>query len=1025
MSKQYIPLHVHSDFSVSDSILSIDEYVNWAKENLISSIALTDHGSLSGAMYFDQQCLLNGIKPIIGIEAYCMFQNEFKTEWKRDHLIIIAKNKQGYKDLLKLLGKSMRESYYYKPVIFYEDLFKYVGNLIVLTACTAGRVQKLIIAGEESRAKDFVNLMKNEFKDDFYLEVMENDIKEQRLYNEWVFKNHSKFKIEYIWTTDSHYLKPTHNTSHDILKLNLQKLSFLDTGYKDRIYTSRHLYLKTREEVIEETKTKGYNIDLVKECLDNTFVIDSKCEKYELKSKEVFMPRFSDNSYKVLCDKVKKALIEKKLEKKAYVERVKHELNVIKLKKMEDYFLIVADICDFARENNVFCGIGRGSGGGSLVVYLLGITKIDPIKYNLLFERMLNVQRVDPPDIDLDFDSRGRYKIEEYLKQKYGFNSVSHIISFSKFGVKGALRDTFRVYHKMKYKEDLEKCTKNIDVEEEDFDKALKASESIGGEFVKKFFNQHRDEIEKARVLVGKNRHYTLHAGGVVISKGDLENYIPIMRIDDNIAAGFQEGADNRLITDAGLMKFDILGLNACSIIHDVLEMLKGKITLNDIIADDNNKEVIKQFQEGNTFGVFQFEGNKITEFIKRVHPENFEDLVAINALYRPAVITAGGLDIYIKNAIRFDKDTKDPFERVLKETYGVPVYQEQIMQIFHELGGLTLEEADEARHILKLLFKGKEDYTDFNKLMEHFKEGCRKNTDYSDEKIEEKMEIVKQFSQYSFNRSHSCAYAMMGYAMQYLKILYPHEFFSALLSNTDNSDSVQDRIQVNMLRNYIIEIQNRTKIRIVRPDINESDASKFKIEGDNLLFPLGKIKGVGDKGIIELIEKRPYDTFADFIKKVEKRKCNKRVISALIKSGAMKFADAIEGYKKIYKEDVTSVSPINSFETTNILFGDEFKFLFPNYHMRLKNISGKKIEGIPIYAFIYKLRPVVSKSGRKRNFISLYDGSEILDNCIVDSFEGLEEGKVISCKLRTKPSYAGTYDNLLYGLDEPKMVEV
>lgn len=1360
--KQYVLLHCHSHYSIGDSLLSIEEYVNWAKENGIKSAALTDHGNLCGAFEFNQECIKSEIKPLIGIESYCLFKNEFKTDIKRNHIIILAKNKNGYHSILKLLGNSMRESFYYRPIFFYEDIFK-LEDVIISTACMAGRAQSFIISGKEKEAEEFLLLMKNKFKDDFYLECIENNIEEQRVANNWFVKNHKRLGIKCIWTTDSHYAKKEHLAAHDIIKLNFSKSSFLDSDYKTKIYSSRNLYLKTREQIISECKDI-YNYS-IEEFLDNTEEINSKVEIYNLKSKEVYMPRFSEDSFKILCDKSLESLKEKVLNKKTYIERLKHELSVIRHKKMEDYFLIVADICEFAKNNDIHCGVGRGSGGGSLVVYLLGITKIDPLKYELLFERFLNLQRHDAPDIDLDFDSRGRQKIEDYLKGKYGLNSVSHIISFGRFGVKGALRDTFRAYFKTEYKDELSKYTDFLDNEDEDFDTAINKIVSLAGQSSRIFFDKHKKLVDIARMIVGKIRHYSLHAGGVVISNGNLENYIPLMRIDNNIVAGFQEGADNRFITDSGLMKFDILGLNACSIISDTIKNIGDNNIIQKIIDDDNNKDVLKQFQIGNSFGVFQFEGRKITEFTKRVHPTKFGDLVAINALYRPAVITAGGLEGFLKNRERFDDNTTDPFSSILKETYGIPVFQEQIMGVFNKLGGLSLEESDEARHILKLLFKGKEDYTDFNKLMEKFRNGCKINTNYNDKQIDDIMEIVKQFSAYSFNKcisgdtnilvsvetnnkgktqkklkiselyeqrdeikeiwiydsklkkarlakiknvyktgiketywiiahgdrgkrrvirttlehrfntengwkelknlkvgdkilikagniinraqknamfgktpwnykqtykfskyeqqipnglnhqlksasakvrkihghtghkhsenakqlnreatlkrysegrfphtdttihnkvfefvsslsdykfeknyafdmysldiaepnlkiaiecnggyfhadkriykdrtklnkmqrknirrdnakrsflknrgwalielwevdinknfeycknlifselndykqnpwifeeitwiekygseetydveiddkehnyiankfvvhnSHACCYAMVGYIMMYFKVFYPIEFFSSLLTNTGNIDSIQDRAKINMLRHYIIQIHKTTDIEVVEPDVNESDPIKFKVFNGNLLFPLCKIKGIGDGAAEEVFLKRPFKSFEDFIDRVEKKKANKRVVKALIMSGSMKFDDLIDLYKKKYKEDIL-YSASSLFESTNMLFGDIFKKKYNDYFISLKEIENKKVKNTIVYGFVYKFRKTITKKGRRISFVSLYDGTVVLDSCIVSNEVELEEGSIIRCKISSYTSYSGKYDNNIYSLD-------
>jgi DNA-directed DNA polymerase III PolC len=758
----YLPLHIHTDFSNGDALLGVDEYVAWAKSNNYPSIAVTDHGNLCASLYFNQVASKAGIKSVIGLEAYCAFKKEFESEVKeekreRDHCLLVAKNYQGYLDLCWLLGQAMRNTFYYKPIILYEELFKYNKNLIVSTACMGGRVPKLVLENKQEEAIEFINQMKSTFGNDFYIEVMEIQMPEQSAFNRWVINNYKRLGVKVIWTTDTHYLKPEHAEAHDVLKLINTKGSFKDEGWQKKVYKSRNLWLKKREDIVEEAKSLGWDENLVNEFLDNTLEIDSKIEKVKLtRAPEVIMPKFADNSYEILEKRAYDALKAKGWDiRPDYVARVKSELEVIKFKKMEDYFLIVADIVKFAEDNDVLCGAGRGSGAASLVVYLLGITKIDPIKYGLYFERFLNEKRLDPPDIDLDFDSKGRWKIEEYLKNKYGHHAVSHVISFGTFGIKNAIRDTFRVYFGMEKKDITDVLSKCLENDDDDFDKALEKMIALEGENAKKFIEDHKKQFDIARVLVGKCRHYSMHAGGVIIAPDYLEKYIPIMKIGDAISTGYPEGGDTRLMTDAGLMKFDILGLNACTIINDALRQLKDKITLVNIIDDDNNLLVLKQFELGNTFSIFQFEGKNITKFIKRVKPTKFSDLVAVNALYRPAVIQAGGLEMYLKNKQTFnDKEAdKDPFLRILKETYGIIAYQENTMQVFRELGGFTLAEADETRHVFKLLFKGKTDYTDFNHVMSKFKKGCHETTNYDDKKIEEIMELMKQFSKYCFNK--------------------------------------------------------------------------------------------------------------------------------------------------------------------------------------------------------------------------------------------------------------------------------
>ncbi|MDD5649370.1 MAG: DNA polymerase III subunit alpha [Candidatus Nanoarchaeia archaeon] len=1045
----YIPIHIHTDFSIGDALLGVDEYVKWAKDNNYPSIAITDHGNLCASLYFNQVANKAGIKSIIGIEAYCAFKKEFESQDKeekkeRDHFVILAKNYQGYLDLCWLLGQAMRNTFYYKPIILYEELVKYNKNLIVSSACMGGRIPKLVLENKEEEAIEFIDYLKNSFGDDFYLEVMEVQMPDQTAFNQWVINNYKRLGIKVIWTTDTHYFKPEHAEAHDVMKLINSKGSFNDPEYKKRVYSSRNLWLKKREDIVEEATSLGYDINIVNEFLDNTLEIDSKIEKVKLtRAPEVIMPRFGDNAYEILEKRTFEALKEKGWDTiPEYVERVKTELEVIKFKKMEDYFLIVADIVNFSETNGVLVGCGRGSAAGSLVVHLLGITKINPIKYGLYFERFLNVKRLDPPDIDLDFDSKVKYKIEEYLKGKYGLNSVSHVISFGTFGIKNAIRDTFRVYFDSDEKVNIDRLSKCLENDEDNFDSALGKMVALEGDWAAKFIESHKKQYDIARILVGKNRHYSMHASGIIIAPDHLEKYIPIMRVKDQIATGYPEGGDVRLMTDAGLMKFDILGLNACTIINDTLKNLNGKITMDQVIENDNDTKALEQFTIGNTFSIFQFEGKNITKFVKRAKPTKFSDLVAINALYRPAVIQAGGLEMYLKNKKDYDyeKAKNDPYESVLSDSYGMVLYQESSMRVFQELGGFTLAEADESRHVFKLLFKGRTDYTEFNHMMDKFREGCHKNTKYDDKRIEEIMDTMKNFSKYSFNRSHSCAYAMVAYIMMYLRTYHPLEYFSSLLSNTENTESMQDGKKINLFQHYVTEIQRHFNVKICKPDINESGSDCFRIKEDgSLVYALGHIKDVGSKAAVNIEQNQPYISFKDFLGKVTRRVVNKRVIKALVYSEAIKFEDTAELFKKEIGEEIDTTNFLQrQFEYTSLVLSKDLREATDKEYS-LKGVEKAALQGktlskrnaIPIIVFISKFRRLAGNSKKTKqpyimNFAAIYDGTTKIDDCILNDVEGLEiaEGDLVSGKLHFEEAKNKKYSDHVFYLSDIKKIK-
>lgn len=513
----------------------------------------------------------------------------------------------------------------------------------------------------------------------------------------------------------------------------------------------------------------------------------------------------------------------------------------------------------------------HNSAAGSLVVHLLGITKIDPIKYGLYFERFLNIKRLDPPDIDLDFDSKVKYKIEEYLKNRFGLNSVSHVISFGTFGIKNAIRDTFRVYYDTDEKDSVDRLSKCLENDDDDFDAALEKMIALEGSWAKNFIESHKKQYDIARILVGKNRHYSMHASGIVIAPDHLERYIPIMRIKDNIATGYPEGGDVRLMTDAGLMKFDILGLNACTIINDTLKNLNGLVNLDQIVANDSNPKVLEQFTAAKMFSIFQFEGRNITKFAKRAKPKCFADLVAINALYRPAVIQAGGLEMYVKNKEIFDENEadKDPLLKILKETYGIICYQEQTMRVFQELGGFSLAEADESRHIFKLLFKGKTDFTEFNHMMDKFRKGCHERTKYDDKKIDDIMELMKQFSKYCFNKCisgdsiisvfrkvilkrdgvpNACRHVICNVKISEL-FKNQHKYSGIALYDDENKVSkkvpIKEVIKTGQKETYVIYVKSGSKKRILRATL---DHKFFTLDGWKQLRELT----IGDEVLVK-----------------------------------------------------------------------------------------------------------------------------------------------------------------------------
>src|SRR4030042_266636 len=767
MEQKFTHLHVHSHYSLLDGLPKIGELLDYAKNSGMDSIALTDHGVLYGAVEFYQKAKEKGIKPIIGVEAYLAYekmeQKRPNIDDKRYHLTLLAKNAEGYKNLVKLVTKAQLEGFYYKPRVDMDLLRKHGKGLICLSGCLQGRIPRLILAKKMKEAEQLALEFQESFgKDNFYLELQHHpNIKEKETVNKGLISLSKKLKIPVVATQDSHYLKPEDAEAQDILML-------INTGANPN--DPERLTLKSDDFSLKSPAEMANAFKLIPEAIENTQKIANSCN-FEFKLGETKLPQFplpdnktADEYLKELCCQG----LEKKYKKssKEITDRLEYELSIIKQTGFASYFLIVQDFVRWAKENRIVVGPGRGSAPGSLVSYLLNITTIDPIKYNLLFERFLNPERVSLPDIDLDFTDRRRDEVIEYVSQKYGRDKVAQIITFGTMAARAVIRDVGRA---MGYPYSLcDQIAKMIP-----FSFTLEETLKKVSEFRQAYETdeQARKLIDAAKKLEGVARHASTHACGVVISKEPLENIVPLQHPTQNeeiIVTQYEMGSVEKL----GLLKMDFLGLKNLTIIEDCLAriyIIRGmKIDIDNL--PPNDKKTYNLLRDGDTTGVFQLESSGMKRYLKELKPTEFEDIVAMIALYRP-----GPMDLipeYIKGKHKKKKiEYLHPnLKPILESTYGICIFQEQLMQVVQKLAGFSLAEADILRKAV-----GKKIKSLLIAQKEKMIKGMEKNG-IRPEIAQRIWEWILPFARYGFNKSHSTAYAAIAYQTAYLKAHYPVE---------------------------------------------------------------------------------------------------------------------------------------------------------------------------------------------------------------------------------------------------------
>jgi len=872
---KFTHLHVHTHYSLLDGLSKIDELLDYVEELGMDSVAITDHGVLYGAIEFYKAAKKRGIKPIIGVEAYLaldgMEQKRPNIDNKRYHIILLIKNEIGYKNLVKLITKSHLEGYYYKPRIDEKLLAKHSEGLIGLSACIQGKIPRLILADKYEEAREAALKYQKIFgKGNFYLEIQHHpNIKEQAFVNKGLTDISKELDIPLVATNDSHYLRPEDADAQDILIL-------INTGAD--INDPERLTMKNDDFSLRSPKEMIKDFKDFPEAIKNTQVIAEKCN-FEFVLGETKLPAFKTPNNQPAGKYLRKLCLKgiRKFygssPKKEVMDRLDYELKTIDEMGFSAYFLIVQDFVDWAKKQRIVVGPGRGSVGGSLVAYVTGITTVDPIKWELLFERFLNPARTSMPDIDLDFTDRRRGEVLDYVVKKYGKEYVAQIITFGTMAARGSIRDVGRsLGYEYSYCDEIAKMIPVGDNLDEAIEKVSK---------LKNIYENNPKAhklINFAKKLEGVVRHISTHACGVVISKDPLDNIVPLQHPTQNIEDIITQ-YEMHAIEDLGLLKMDFLGLKNLTIIEDTLVRIytvqNKKININDLPLDD--KKTYELLQKGNTIGVFQLESAGFRKYLKKLKPTSLEDVIVMIALYRPGPIALIPEYIGRKQGKRKIKYIHPKLEEILQKTYGLPVYQEDLMKIAQVLAGFSLSEADILRKaigkkIMSLLMEQKK------KLIQGMKDN-----DISEDIAQKIWKWILPFAHYGFVRSHSCAYAFIAYQTAYLKANYPVEFMAALLTS---SKSDIDRIGV-----FIKECE-KMKIEVLPPDVNESWRNFTVIPKTNQIrFGLLAIKNVGPKIVESIVDERkkngPFKSVNDFASRIKPKDLNKTALESLIKSGA------------------------------------------------------------------------------------------------------------------------------------------
>src|SRR5437660_6078887 len=898
MPADFTHLHLHTLYSLLDGAIRLPDLMASCARTGMKSVAVTDHGNMFGVVNFYQEAKKAGVKPIIGFEAYVAGEKGMTNKEQRigNHLVLLAMNDAGYRNLRYLSTKAFQEGFYYDPRVDKPLLRAHNEGIIALTACMAGAVPKAIRRGDMDEARRETRELKDIFGDRLYLEVQSNALKEQLPVNHGLCELSKELEIPLVATADSHYVKREDAKAHEVLMAIASGRTFDDP--RRLRHETEELYIKGPEEMASAAEaTTGVGSEW-REAVHNSSLIAQRCD-VELDLVGKHLPQFQVPEGEPLDSYIQRRAREgldrrfeeiartgRRIDTDAYRERVERELGVVIKMKFPGYFLIVQDFINWAKRNGIPVGPGRGSGAGSLVAWSLRITDIDPLPYNLLFERFLNPERVSMPDFDVDFCQDRRGEVINYVTEKYGKDNVAQIITYGALSAKSAIKDVARVMG-LPFAE-VNELTRNIpnliDGHPATIEKALEVEPKLTQiQEQKPIF---KTIVEYARALEGLTRSTGMHAAGVVIGEKPLWEYVPLCR-----------GQNGELVTQfakdevelAGLIKFDFLGLTTLTVISNAVKLInrgrKPEEQLDIALLPFDDKKTYQLISSGDTAGIFQMESSGFTEMVKQLKPSVFEDIVAAGALYRPGPLESGMVDVFINRKHGREKVSypHPKLEPLLKDTYGVIVYQEQVMQIAQVLGGYSLGRADLLRRAM-----GKKKADVMAKERDGFVEGCAKNG-VDPKTANDIFDLMEKFAEYGFNRSHSAAYGLISYQTAWLKTHHPVEFMAALLtSEKDNTDKVVA---------HIAEAR-ASGITVLQPDVNESDLA-FGVAPDPkkpprqlIRFGLGAIKGVGENSIDAILaaRKKPFAGLFDFCGRIDTRKINRKTLEALVAAGAFDF---------------------------------------------------------------------------------------------------------------------------------------
>ena len=1027
---KFTHLHVHTHYSLLDGLSKIGELLDYVKENGMDSIAITDHGNMYGAIEFYQAAKKRGVKPIIGIEGYIatgdMRDKRPGIDDKRWHIVLLAENNTGYKNLIKLTTEAHLEGFYYKPRFDKKLLKKYSEGIIALSGCLGAEIPTLIQNKKIDKAREAIAEYKDIFgENNFFLEAQSHpNLKEQGEVNEVLYKLADETNTPLVATQDSHYTKPEDLEAHDILLA-------IQTG--NQITDKNRLTLKDDDFSVKPPAQMIEEFAHRPDAIENTQKIAERCN-VEITLGEYQLPHFkvpnghtADSYLRELCEKgLPKRYGENPGEE--ILERLDYELSIIKKTGFASYFLIVHDFVNWAKQQGIAVGPGRGSAAGSIVSYLLNVTNIDPIEFELLFERFLNPERISMPDIDLDFADHRRDEVLEYVSEKYGKDKVAQIITFGTMAARAAIRDAGRALGlSYDYCDKVAKLIPMFYTLDKALNEVTELSELYNSD------NEAKRLIDSARRLEGVVRHASVHACGVVMTKEPLTEMVPLQRStqnQDSIITQYEMHA----VEDLGLLKMDFLGLKNLTIIEKTLNAIKVRhnkdVDIENIPLDD--EKTYKLLQRGDTSGVFQLESSGMRRYLKELVPTEFEDIIVMISLYRPGPMELIPDYIARKHGKKEIKYTHPKLEPILKNTYGVGVYQEQMMQIARNLAGFSLAEADTLRKAI-----GKKIKKLLNEQKEKLITGMMDNG--IDGKTAQKIwDLFPPFARYGFNRSHAACYARIAYETAYLKAHYPIEFFAALL-NAEQKNI--DRLS------FIIEEANAMDIEILPPSVNDSGHDFTVVDQNTIRFGLAAIKNVGENIVNEIIEERDnqgrFESLEDFLERVLSKDLNKKSLESLIKAGALdefnernmllENLDSLLQYSREHKSAEASgqanlfagteaassskltlkdTKPASSQQKLNWekeLLGfyitghplKEFKGKIKNI-TPLRELQGKSTSNkVRINAVIHTSKKIITKNGKPMMFLGLEDltgkmEAIIFPNLMEKRVSILEENKVI-----------------------------